>query len=157
MLRGYIFVLTIVLFVQIVYSNSASSKNPKTLRDAEEDLKFDLDDLSPSNLHKRELGTVLLVIKEQLKEIIKEILREGFSLVKSILYQCKMHLLKKFESYTMANVLRVVINGVTSMFSDPELSFDELEEVEPVQMETYNYGNSYYPSGLATLFRNKRQ
>lgn len=161
MARGTILLLTIVLSVQIVRSNPPSSKSPKTLIDTEDNLKFDLDELAPSNLQKRELGTVLLIIKNQLKEIIKEILKEGCSLVKSILYQCKMHLLKKFESYTMANVLRVIISGVSSMFSDPELSFDELEEesvaVKPVQLETYNYKNPYYPTGLATLFRNKRQ
>lgn len=74
-----------------------------------------------------------------------------------------MNLLKKFESYTMANLLRIVISGFSDLTSDvvPEMSFDEVEvveplQVEPVHLETHSYRNPYYPSGLATLFRDKR-
>lgn len=142
MLRRIVFVFAIAMSVQIICSDPTLSKNRKAISEADEDLMLDLDVLAYSNLRKREVGSIF-------KEVIEEVLTDVYSLMKTIFDQFKMNLLKKFESHTMANVLLEIINGLpdpTTVNSDPELSADEVEVVEPMhvvpeQSDTYNYRN----------------
>lgn len=101
-----------------------------------------------------ELRTVLSTIKLQFREIIEDLLSQLVNYIKDILKQLKLKLLKKLNLFSVSDVIRPVIDGLTDFVVEPVPEYYEPVR-EPVHIPI-EPSYSYRPFSLASLLGAKR-
>nr|XP_053604524.1 uncharacterized protein LOC128671789 [Plodia interpunctella] len=158
------FYLTSLVAITLIVGSLASPTSSPIGKDLNivglENAEYEMADLKPSHHTKRtgEFGTVLLAIKDQFREIIEDLLFQGFAYCKIHLQQFKVNLLRKLGMYTLSDVFHIIFDGVNDFVgiaaSPAPASADE-EYSDDKVMVTPDFGYSD-PYSLAALLAAKR-
>lgn len=141
MLRGVILSLTIVLSLHAACSTAGLARSPSVDDLIEQDTTM----IEPHVRQVREIGSILLAVKDQFKEIIEDLLFGALRSLRMFMVQTRDRLLKTLENYTFSDVLRGVLNIVSESIFEPTVLTEIVEEpvaierveVKPVEVKVY--------------------
>lgn len=100
-----------------------------------------------------DLGSLIVIVKEQFRSIIEESVKQIVDYVKAALQNFKIKMLKKLGRWTFSDLFHTVFDGVTDFVIEADADAEPSEEepiasavnVRPAQPRPGNPNYAYYP------------
>lgn len=131
----------LLLLSTLVSASSLESHRAFGLDSSDEESMSSLLDIATPQ--SRELGTVLIAIKKQFKEILDDIMFKALEHVEGVVRNLKTVLLSKLKHFSLANIFQFICDCISNIFFETSEDIVENTVISAPERPFHIYRNPY--------------